>query len=121
MRRKTTVLQLISYLQAIYNYVDTNTDCYALYLDFSKAFDNVSHATLLEKLRLFGIGGSLLRLLSSYLTNRVQCVKQQYYISVITSHQCCASGINFGSTPIFGLYQRPANPSIALKNIPVCR
>ena len=30
MRRKSTVLQLIIYLQAIYNNVDTNTDCYAL-------------------------------------------------------------------------------------------
>ena len=75
MRRKSTVLQLIIYLQAIYNNVDTNIDCYALYLDFSKAFDSVSHGTLLAKLRLFGIGGSLLSLLSSYLTNRVQCVK----------------------------------------------
>ena len=81
MRRKSTVLQLIIYLQAIYNNVDTNTDCYALYLDFTKAFDSVSHATLLEKLRLFGIGGSLLRLLSSYLTNRVQCVKLNIIIS----------------------------------------
>ena len=75
MRRKFTVLQLIIFLQAIYNNVDKNTDCYALYLDFSKAFDSVSHATLLAKLRLFGIGGSLLSLLSSYLTNRVQRVK----------------------------------------------
>ena len=75
MRRKSTVLQLIIYLQAIYKNHDTNTDCYALYLDFSKAFDSVSHATLLAKLRLFGIGGSLLSLLSTYLTNSVQCVK----------------------------------------------
>ena len=75
MRRKSTVLQIIIYLQAIYNNVDTNTYCYALYLDFSKAFDSVSHATLLAILRLFGIGGSLLSLLSIYLTNRVQCVK----------------------------------------------
>ena len=88
MRRKSTVLQLVICLQAIYNNVDTNTDCYALYLDFSKAFDSVSHATLLEKLRLFGIGGSLLRLLSRYLTNRVQCVKlnilyQRHYQSPV--------------------------------------
>ena len=31
--------------------------------------------------RLFGIGGSLLRLLSSYLTNRVQCVKLNIIMS----------------------------------------
>ena len=81
MRRKSTVLQLIICLQAIYNNVDTNTDCYALYLDLSKAFDSVSHATLLAKLRPFGIGGSLLSLLSSSLTNRVQCVKLNKIIS----------------------------------------
>ena len=81
MRRKSTVLQLITYLQAIYNNVDTSTDCNALYLDFSKVFDSVSHATLLEKLRLFGIGGSLLRLLSSYLTSRVQGVKLNNILS----------------------------------------
>ena len=75
MKRKSTVLQLIVYFQATYNNVDTNTDCYALYLDSPKAFDSVSHATLLAKLRLFGFGGSLLSLLSSYLTNRIQCVK----------------------------------------------
>ena len=94
MRRKSTVLQLIISLQAIYNNVDTNTDCYALYLDFSKAFDSVSHATLLEKLRLFGIGGSLLRLLSSYLTNRVQCVKLN---NIISASLPVTSGVPQGS------------------------
>ena len=94
MRRKSTVLQLIIYLQAIYNNVDTNTDCYALYLDFSKAFDSLSHATLLEKLRLFGIGGSLLRLLSSYLTNRLQCVKLN---NIISASLPVTSGVPQGS------------------------
>ena len=75
------MLQLIIYLQVIYNNTDTITGCYALYLDFSKAFDSVSHATLLAKLRLFGNGGSLLSLLLSYLTNRVQCVKLKNIIS----------------------------------------
>ena len=80
-RRKSTVLQLTVYLQAIYNNVYRNTDCYAFYIDFSKAFDSVSHATLLAKLRIFGIGGSFLSLLWSYLTNRVQCDKLNYIIS----------------------------------------
>ena len=74
MRRKSTVLQLIIYLQSIYKNVDTNTDCYALYLDFSKAFYSVSHATLLAKLRLFGTGGSLLSLLSSYYADDLKLI-----------------------------------------------
>ena len=95
MRRKSAVLQLIIYLQAIYNNVDTNTDCYALHLDFSKAFDGVSHATLLVKIRLFGIGGSLLSLLSSYLKNRVQCVKLN---NIISASLPVTSGVPQGST-----------------------
>ena len=94
MRRKSTVLQLIIYLQAIYNNVDTNRHCYALHLDFSKAFDSVSHATLLAKIRLFGIGGSLLSLLSSYLTNRVQCIKLN---KIISASLPVSSGVPQGS------------------------
>ena len=94
MRRKSTVLQLIIYLQALYNNVDTNTDCYALYLDFPKAFHSVSHATLLAKLRHFGIGGSLLSLLSSYLTNRVQCVKLN---NIVSASLPVTSGVPQGS------------------------
>ena len=41
-----------------------------LYLDFSKAFDTVPHELLLS-----GVGGNLLKLIASYLTDPVQFVK----------------------------------------------
>jgi hypothetical protein len=43
-----------------------------IYLDFSKAFDSVSHAHLVKKLQTFGINGRLLKWFRSYLTNRMQ-------------------------------------------------
>ncbi len=43
-----------------------------LYLDMSKAFDKVSHAKLLHRLRQFGFGGNILRWFRLYLTNRHQ-------------------------------------------------
>ena len=45
-----------------------------VFLDFSKAFDKVNHAVLLQKLRNFGITGSLLQWCESYLSNRRQRV-----------------------------------------------
>ena len=43
-------------------------------LDFSKAFDSVPHQRLLSKLQQVGIGGSLHRWFTNFLTKRTQCV-----------------------------------------------
>ena len=43
-------------------------------LDFSKAFDTLPHKRLLNKLRLYGIHGSVLRWIESFLMNRRQLV-----------------------------------------------
>jgi len=46
----------------------------SIYLDFSKAFDSVSHTLLLLKLRSAGIIGGVWSWLQSYLSGRSQCV-----------------------------------------------
>ena len=45
------------------------------YLDFSKAFDTVSHSRLLIKLEAKGIGGPVLEWIRDWLTDRTQVVK----------------------------------------------
>jgi len=45
------------------------------YMDYSKAFDMVSHSKLLHKLSCFGICGNLLRWIGEFLDNRTQCVR----------------------------------------------
>ena len=45
-----------------------------VFLDLSKAFDKVSHKGVLFKLKRKGISGNLLKCISSYLHQRVQCV-----------------------------------------------
>jgi hypothetical protein len=49
-------------------------ETHAVHLDFSKAFDKVSHKLLLHKLRSYGFSGSLLKWFNNYLTNRTQRV-----------------------------------------------
>ena len=46
----------------------------AILLDFSKAFDRVSHQNLYYKLQHYGIQGKLLDWVKQFLTGRSQCV-----------------------------------------------
>ena len=74
-RKKSTVLQLIAYLKDIYKGIhQKETVVEAVYLDFAKASDKLNHSILLDKLPKIGIGGKLLKIIRSYLSNRRQFV-----------------------------------------------
>jgi len=66
-------------IAAIYDDMICNKDnkliAFTLFLDLSKAFDCVDHKLLLEKLFYYGVKGTPLKLLASYLDNRFQCTK----------------------------------------------
>ena len=74
MHGRSTVTQLIIFLDSIYKAKDVNETLYAIYLDFSKAFDKVPQDILVRKLQQIGVGGKLLKLLTNYLNNRSQSV-----------------------------------------------
>ena len=44
------------------------------YFDFRKAFDSVSHAKLLHKLKAYGVTGNILNWVEAFLCNRTQKV-----------------------------------------------
>jgi len=46
-----------------------------IYTDFTKAFDIVNHTILTNKLSSYGVGGSLLNWLSSFVTDRFQIIR----------------------------------------------
>ena len=67
-------LQLILTVQDIASAIEENEQIDVILLDFSKAFDKVSHQRLAIKLHHNGILGQLLEWIKSFLTNRCQQV-----------------------------------------------
>lgn len=75
-RGRSIITNLVPFIQQVNSNMEVGLDTCAVYTDFSKAFDKIHHATLLVKLENFGVHGSLLRLLDSYLTDR------SFYVAV---------------------------------------
>lgn len=69
-----------------------HVDC--IYLDYSKAFDRVSHKHLLGKLEAYGLTGSLLSFIRSYLSERSLTVR---YLSALSDQIDVTSGVPQGS------------------------
>jgi hypothetical protein len=54
--------------------INSNKLCGALFIDFAKAFDVISHDLLLKKMKLYGLTTGTLNLIKSFLTDRHQVV-----------------------------------------------
>ena len=67
----SNLLEVLDFVGAL---LDKGGQVDMVYMDMSKAFDKVSHPRLLQKLRSFGFGGSLLQWFDSYMTGRHQRV-----------------------------------------------
>ena len=71
---KSTTTQLVEFIEEVGRKLDHSDQTDIIYLDFSKAFDSVSHSLLLHKLHKLGISGILLKWFESYLRERYQRV-----------------------------------------------
>ena len=80
-RGSSCVTQLLECFDDWLTNLDENLGTDILYLDFTKAFDCISHTHLLYKLEHYGIKGKLLRWLSAFLRNRRQRVVSQQTFS----------------------------------------
>ncbi|CAH0558646.1 unnamed protein product [Brassicogethes aeneus] len=67
---RSTVTNLASVTQYISEVLDRRGQVDVIYIDLSKAFDNISHSILIQKLNGFGFSSNFVKLLKSYLTNR---------------------------------------------------
>ena len=117
--KKSCITQLIEVLDHIGRDLDRGKQIDVLYLDMSKAFDRVSHAKLLHRLREFGFGGSILKWFGSYLTNRYQ---QTTVLGATSRPLPVTSGVPQGS--IFGpllflLYENHLSNSVTNSRIAI--
>jgi hypothetical protein len=71
-RGLSTTTQLLLVYEDIGNVLDHRGQVDTVYLDFSKAFDSVSHPLLIHKLRSYGLNGKLLEWFEDYLRDREQ-------------------------------------------------
>ena len=71
-KRRSCITQLLGVFHDVGKALDSGKEADMIYLDFSKAFDSVSHRNLLLKLEQHGVSGSLLSWFSDYLNERRQ-------------------------------------------------
>lgn len=93
-RGKSTVTNLVEYTGYIHDAFNDRCQVDAVYTDFKKAFDKVNHRILCQKLECYGVHGSFLRWVESYVLNRTQVVALKGYLSAPVSVK---SGIPQGS------------------------
>lgn len=64
----------VALLKHIFDAWEKSQNAIGVFCDLSKAFDCVHHDTLLRKLRHYGVQNEALKVIESYLSNRLQCV-----------------------------------------------
>ncbi|PKU33191.1 rna-directed dna polymerase from mobile element jockey-like [Limosa lapponica baueri] len=73
-KRKSCLLNLIAFYDGMTGWIDEGRAVNAVYLDFSKAFDTVSHSILPDKLRKCGLEEWTVRWIENWLKDRAQRV-----------------------------------------------
>ncbi len=92
--KHSTSHAIIDLLNIIADAIENGDYTAAIFLDLKKAFDTVDHKILLKKLEHYGIKGTPLHLIKSYLSNRKQFVKIQ---NILSDYENVICGIPQGS------------------------
>lgn len=82
MSGRSTVTNLSTITQYLAEVMDKRGQVDVIYTDFSRAFDTINHTILLHKLQRFGLSPNTLKLMSSYLDNRINYVSYNGFNSM---------------------------------------
>jgi hypothetical protein len=94
MNNKSCQTNLLEFLDKVSQVVDEGKAMDVVYLDFSKAFDKISHSKLLLKLEEHGIGGKVRDWIENWLTGRRQFVSVN---GAMSEERIVSSGVPQGS------------------------
>ena len=92
--RRSCLTNLLEFLDLVSDYVDEGIPVDAVYLDFQKAFDKVSHSKLLVKMARYGIDDGVVRWVGNLLSGRRQRVVIE---GVASGWEWVLSGVPQGS------------------------
>ena len=95
-KNRSTATQVLNFCNFLTKAIDDKTikQVDAIYLDFQKAFDKVSHPNLLAKLIALGVQGRCLRWIESFLSNRTQQVEVS---GILSDSEKVSSGVPQGT------------------------
>jgi hypothetical protein len=81
LKSRSTITNLLSSIRHWLTSLNAGKSTDIIFIDFSKAFDSVSHPKLLHKLLSYGVRGKLYNWISAWLTGRTQTVKLEHSFS----------------------------------------
>ena len=78
---RSCLTNMLYFMEIVFKQVDKGLPVDVVYLDFSKAFDKVSHNHLINKIKARGIGSFVANWIESWLSSRYQKVVLNDYMS----------------------------------------
>ena len=103
LENKSTEEAALKFVDIVQESLEKKVFALSIFIDFTKAFDTISHVILLKKLELYGIRGIALKLIASYLSKRKHRTKVNSWFS---SYKTIEIGLPQGSilSPLLFLF-----------------